>query len=53
MVLLAIGAVGGYASGFAHLHRCGRERHAAFERHIADVCVGAARGISPPAPSPE
>jgi hypothetical protein len=53
MVLLAFGAAGGYGAGFAHLHRCRHDRQAAFERHVADVCVGAAKGISPPAPSPE
>jgi hypothetical protein len=53
MVLLAMGAVGGYASGFAHMHRCGHDRQAAFERHVADVCIGAAKGISPPARPPE
>jgi hypothetical protein len=53
MVLLAMGAVGGYASGFAHMHRCGREHQAAFERHVADVCVAAAKGSSPRAASHE
>jgi hypothetical protein len=53
MLLLAAGAVGGFASGFAHMHRCGGERQAGFERHIAEVCVRAAKGISPPAASRE
>jgi hypothetical protein len=53
MVLLGLGAVGGYASGFAHMHRCGRDHRSSFERHVAEVCVGAAKGISPPAPSAE
>jgi len=43
MVLLGLGAVGGYASGFAHMHRCSRAREAAFERHVADVCIAAAK----------
>lgn len=42
MVLLAIGTVGGYASGFAHMHACHRARTAAFEHHVAEVCVDAA-----------
>jgi hypothetical protein len=42
MVLLGIGAVGGYAAGFAHMHECHRARTAAFERHVAEVCVDAA-----------
>jgi hypothetical protein len=41
MVLLAVGAVGGYAGGFAHMHAC-RGRNSAFERHVADVCIDAA-----------
>jgi hypothetical protein len=44
MVLLALGTVGGYASGFAHVSACHRGREAAFERHVADVCVNAAKG---------
>jgi hypothetical protein len=47
MGLLAIGAIGGFASGFAHLacHRYGggwHGRHEAFERRVADVCAEAA-----------
>jgi hypothetical protein len=42
MVLLAIGTVGGYAAGFAHMHACHRARSAAFERHVAEVCIDAA-----------
>ena len=44
IVLLALGMVGGYASGFAHMRGCHRERQAAFERHVADVCLNAAKG---------
>ncbi len=44
MVLLALGAVGGYASGFAHMRACHRGREAAYERHVADVCLNAAKG---------
>ena len=43
VVLLAIGTVGGYASGFASLAHCKHERRAAFERHVAKVCTEAAR----------
>jgi hypothetical protein len=50
MVLLAFGTIGGYASGFAHMHACQRGREAAFERHVADVCVNAARGAPPSTP---
>jgi hypothetical protein len=39
IVLLSIGTVAGFASGFAH-HRW-RSRH--FESHVADVCADAAR----------
>ena len=48
MVLLGLGAVGGYASGFAHMHACHRARMAVFERHVADVCVSAAKGAPLP-----
>jgi hypothetical protein len=44
MVLLALGTVGGYASGLAHMSACHRGREAAFERHVADVCLKAAKG---------
>jgi hypothetical protein len=53
MALLALGAVGGYASGFAHMHRCSHNREAAFERHVADVCLASAKGTPPPAPFAE
>jgi hypothetical protein len=44
MVLFALGAIGGYASGFHHLRACHAQRRAAFEQHVARVCVDAARG---------
>ena len=47
MVLLAVGTVGGYASGFAQMHACHRGREAAFERHVASVCLNAAKGTPP------
>ena len=47
IVLLSLGVVAGYGAGFVHLvawHRYGHGygRRAAFERHVADVCVDAA-----------
>ena len=42
IALLAVGTVGGYASGFASLH-CARARQSAFEHHVAKVCVDAAK----------
>jgi hypothetical protein len=44
MFLLAAGTLGGYASGFAHMHACRNAHRAAFEEHIANVCVNAAKG---------
>jgi hypothetical protein len=44
MVLFALGAIGGYASGFCHMGACARDRRAAWEAHVARVCVDAARG---------
>jgi hypothetical protein len=38
IVVLALGAIFGFASAAHHMH----ERHEAFERHIADVCTDAA-----------
>lgn len=43
IVLLALGTVGGYASALCGA-RCHREsRQDRFERHIASICVDAAR----------
>ena len=39
--LLALGTVLGYGFAFQSM-RCHRDHRAAFERHIADICVGAA-----------
>jgi hypothetical protein len=44
IAILALGTVGGYAAGFASMGRCGRARRESFERHVAKVCVDAARG---------
>jgi hypothetical protein len=50
MVLLGVGAVAGFASGFMHMcHGYGHfgpgarfGRHDDFERHVADTCADAA-----------
>ncbi len=45
IALLAFGTVGGFGSGIASMacfHHHAAERRAAFERHVADVCVEAA-----------
>ena len=52
IAVLALGTVGGYAAGFASLGRCGKWRREAFERHVAKVCVDAARGAGAEAPDP-
>ena len=54
IVLLSLGTVGGFAAGFAHHARWWRGGHQAFERHVAEVCVDAARHATEakPASSP-
>ncbi len=42
MAMLLLGAVVSFGVGFAH-HPHRRARRAAFERHVAEVCVEAAR----------
>lgn len=42
IALLTLGTVGGFAHGFASL-RHHHHRRAQFERHVAQVCVEAAR----------
>lgn len=49
IVLLSVGTVAGYASGFAHLAHARHHRRAAFEQHVARVCVDAARAGHVPA----
>ena len=45
IVALALGVVVGY--GFAiHTSRHGYERREAFERHVGQICVDAARGAN-------
>ena len=43
IALLALGTVGGYASGFASMRHCQSARRQSFEQHVAQVCVDAAR----------
>ena len=43
IALLTLGAIGGYAAGFMSLGCHAHGRRAAYERHVADVCVQAAR----------
>jgi hypothetical protein len=43
IVLLALGTIGGYAAGFRSMRGCNNHRRAAFEEHVAKVCVDAAR----------
>jgi hypothetical protein len=43
IVLLTLGTIGGFGSGIASMRCHGESRRAAFERHVAKVCVDAAR----------
>jgi hypothetical protein len=43
IVLLTLGTIGGFGSGIASVRWHGHARRAAFERHVAKVCVDAAR----------
>jgi hypothetical protein len=43
IALLTLGTLGGYAAGFMSIGCHAHERRAAYERHVADVCVQAAR----------
>ncbi|HEY2406683.1 MAG TPA: hypothetical protein VGI10_11805 [Polyangiaceae bacterium] len=45
MVLLAIGAAAGFASGFGHWRCMHDMREHAFEDHVADVCTRAAARV--------
>jgi hypothetical protein len=47
IALLALGVVLGYGSGIASFSRCSAARRGAWERHVAKVCVDAAK--APPA----
>jgi hypothetical protein len=44
IALLSAGVVLGFASGFHALHLRHREHRLAWERHMAGLCVDAARG---------
>jgi hypothetical protein len=48
LFLLALGTIGGYAAGLASCSAHGARR-AAFERHVARVCLDAAGGGEAPA----
>jgi len=51
--LLGLGAVAGFGSGLNELRWHRWARRAALERHVAEVCIDAARtGQVPPAPGP-
>jgi hypothetical protein len=43
IVLFALGTVLGFGGGFATMRCHFRSRHEAFERHVARVCLEAAR----------
>ena len=45
IVLLALGAVAGFASGFGHWHCWHNARAHAYEDHVADVCTRAAARV--------
>jgi len=47
IALLALGTVGGYGSALCSWSHHRRARRAAFERHVAQVCVDAARRPPP------
>ena len=44
IALLTLGTIGGFASGFSSMRWRHHNRRAAFEQHVARVCVDAARG---------
>lgn len=44
IVLLSIGTLAGFAHGFHTMRGRACARRDAFERHVAEVCVDAARG---------
>jgi hypothetical protein len=54
IALLALGTIGGYGAGIASLRCHGKARRDAWERHVAQVCVDAARSPKDaPAPRDE
>lgn len=48
IVLLSLGTLVGYGSGFASLACHRRARQQAFEQHVAQVCVNAAQNTLRP-----
>ena len=44
IALLTLGTIGGFASGISSMRWRHHHRRAAFEQHVARVCVDAARG---------
>ena len=59
IVLLALGAVAGFSGGFGWFRECRTSHREAFERHVAQLCVEAARSAgapsnpqAPPPPAP-
>ena len=51
ITLLALGTLGGYGSAFAGMSCHAHARRAAMERHVARLCVDAARSPATAAPS--
>ncbi|WP_437328776.1 hypothetical protein [Sorangium sp. So ce381] len=51
IALLALGTVAGFASGFSSLRCRAEARRDAFQRHVASICVDAAREAERSCPS--
>lgn len=55
IVLLGLGTILGFSTGFASMshrwHHHAEQRRAAWEAHVADVCVDAARRADGPPPA--
>jgi uncharacterized protein (DUF1501 family) len=52
VALLALGAVLGYGLAFHSMrHSDYRHRHEDFERHVAEICVGAANSLKASGPT--
>jgi hypothetical protein len=52
IALLTLGTIGGYGAGIAGMRCRSHARQGAFERHVAKVCVDAARGAEGAAARP-
>jgi len=48
IALFTLGTLGGYGSAIATSSCHARERRAAWERHVAQICADAARRPAPP-----